>query len=195
VFVGNETTGNGGGICIEDSHPTLASVVVSANQANRGGGILIRDSGPTLVGVIVQGNTATTGGGIYDWGNNTHAITYCDVYGNTPDDYHGMAPRTGFDGNLDVDPLFMDQTAVDPLQWNLHLSPYSPLVDAGYTGAQDPDGSRSDMGAYGGLGADSWDLDGDGYPEWWLPGPYDPATSPGMDCHDGDATLYPGSGC
>ncbi len=30
---------------------------------------------------------------------------------------------------------------------------------------------------------------------WWLPGPYDPATSPGMDCDDQDGGVYPGNGC
>ncbi len=39
------------------------------------------------------------------------------------------------------------------------------------------------------------DLDGDGYPLWWLPGPFDPAASPNMDCDDQDDTVYPGAGC
>ena len=47
----------------------------------------------------------------------------------------------------------------------------------------------------GGPGADEWDRDGDGYFSWWLPGAYDPATSPGLDCDDADATVYPGAGC
>ncbi|MBC8424246.1 hypothetical protein H8E07_09000 [bacterium] len=50
---------------------------------------------------------------------------------------------------------------------------------------------------YGGPAADQWDLDGDGYPLWWQPGPYDFATHPalGRDCDDLDASVYPGSGC
>ena len=51
--------------------------------------------------------------------------------------------------------------------------------------------------ADGGPNAGSWDLDGDGYPEWWQPGPYDYATYPalGWDCDDSDPDVYPGSGC
>ncbi|MDP7111941.1 MAG: hypothetical protein QGH45_08250 [Myxococcota bacterium] len=51
------------------------------------------------------------------------------------------------------------------------------------------------MGSYGGPGGESWNLDWDGYDEWWLPGPFDPATSPGMDCDDGDVGVFPGAGC
>ena len=59
----------------------------------------------------------------------------------------------------------------------------------------DPDGSISDVGPYGGPDAESWDLDWDGYDEWWLPGSYDPSTSADMDCDDRDAEVYPGEGC
>ena len=37
--------------------------------------------------------------------------------------------------------------------------------------------------------------DDDAFPERWLPGPYDHATSPTRDCDDRDATVFPGSGC
>lgn len=37
----------------------------------------------------------------------------------------------------------------------------------------DPDGTQSDIGAYGGPGADKWDLDGDSYPGWFWPGTID----------------------
>jgi hypothetical protein len=41
------------------------------------------------------------------------------------------------------------------------------------------------------------DADGDGYPAWWHPGPYDPAMDPfdGWDCDDRDPRLFPGAGC
>ena len=68
-------------------------------------------------------------------------------------------------------------------------------VDAGDPSTQDPDGSPADIGIYGGAEASDWDIDQDGYFEWWLPGPYDPATSPGLDCDDRDAAMYPGTGC
>jgi len=54
-----------------------------------------------------------------------------------------------------------------------------------------------DIGVYGGGAAAIWDLDRDGYPLWWQPGPYDATTYPGegRDCDDMDPEVYPGSGC
>ena len=121
----------------------------------------------------------------------------CDVWADGDPAYLGMDDPTGARGNLGVSPSFTNPSwpGNDPTAWDLHLDPGSPVVDAGHPGVVDPDGGRSDMGAYGGPGAAGWDLDHDGFFEWWLPGPYDPATSPGMDCDDRDPTIHPGSGC
>ena len=108
----------------------------------------------------------------------------------------GLQPVLGVDGNLSADPLFLgDLSHPNPLRWDLHLDPSSPLVDAG--SGLDPDGSPADIGIYGGPDAAGFDLDGDGYPEWWQPGPYDSVTYPalGWDCDDGDASTFPGQGC
>ena len=54
-----------------------------------------------------------------------------------------------------------------------------------------------EIGAYGGEDAEFWDLDWDGYYEWWQPGEYDYGVYPGegWDCDDGDEEVYPGNGC
>jgi predicted outer membrane repeat protein len=57
--------------------------------------------------------------------------------------FSGMADPTGTDGNLAVDPLL----AADG-----RLSGTSPLIDAGEPELMDLDGSRADMGAFGGGG-------------------------------------------
>lgn len=93
------------------------------------------------------------------------------------------------------DPQYLDTTPQAPLDWDLHLGATSLLIDAGDPTILDPDGSVSDIGAYGGPGAGGFDLDFDGYGEWWLPGPYDPANSWCLDCDDSDPAVYPGSGC
>ena len=109
------------------------------------------------------------------------------MWGNGPDDWYGLADPTGTDGDLSVDP--------DLLSGGVHLDAGSALIDAGDPARLDPDGSRSDIGPLGGPYADTFDQDQDGWPGWWLPGPYDATTSPGMDCDDDDASVYPGSGC
>ena len=81
--------------------------------------------------------------------------------------------------------------------WDFHLSATSPLIDARGTTELDPDGSPADIGPFGGPCADDWDIDGDGYPLWWHPGPYDPIADPiaGWDCDDLDPHRFPGHGC
>jgi hypothetical protein len=101
----------------------------------------------------------------------------------------------GVDGNLAADPQFADTSHPDPRWWDLHLATSSDLVDVGAD--FDPDGSPSDIGVFGGPGADQWDRDADGYPSWWQPGAYDFSNYPtvGWDCDDLDASVYPGNGC
>lgn len=225
VIVGNTATHRGGGIFGSEFQMVLANVAVLGNRSDEGGGIHIYGGSEIWSHVVVAGNEAASeGGGVY-WGeevgyiydltavaiigNTTSAgeggglfvsdtppnLAHSNVFANTPTDYYGFADPTGTNGNVSVDPDFLDITAADPLDWNLHLNLMSPLIDAGDPSGMDPDGSRSDIGVYGGSGASSWDLDWDGYYEWWLPGFYDPATSPGMDCDDRDAGVWPGNGC
>jgi parallel beta-helix repeat protein len=56
----------------------------------------------------------------------------------------GDRSLAGAHGNIDIDPLF-----VDAAEGDLHLQPTSPCIDAGDPlWALDPDGTRTDMGAY-----------------------------------------------
>ena len=109
----------------------------------------------------------------------------------------GVTTGTGRDGNVSVNPDHLTVAAPDPSLWDLHLSTTSRLVDAGDPTILDPDGSPSDIGVYGGPGADLFDLDGDGSFEWWQPGPYDAVRYPalGWDCDDLDGDVFPGAGC
>ncbi len=93
-------------------------------------------------------------------------------------------------GTLDDDALATHATEGDPLfaAWTANGNPDddhfvlltgSPMIDAGDPELTDPDGSRSDIGAYGGADAPSDDADGDG----WLAF---------QDCHDDDPSAHPG---
>ena len=195
----NEVTGGGGLFLDSYSYATLTHVAVVGNTAaGDGGGIFLSTYAyPALDGVIVSSNDASGSGGGVRADTASAALTYCSVYNNTPDDFSGMADPSGNDGNVSYNPLFNDTSDPDPMQWDLHLATASQLVDAGNPGLLDPDGSVSDMGAYGGPGAASWDLDCDSHPEWWQPGLYDGGSYPGegWDCDDGDENVYPSSGC
>ena len=59
-----------------------------------------------------------------------------------------MQDNGGGLGNVSVDPLL-----VDPANGDFSLQVGSPAIDAGNPyGGTDPDGSRADLGAYGGPG-------------------------------------------
>lgn len=73
-------------------------------------------------------------------------ISYNDISGNKAGNYKGMPAWTGLYGNLSVNPQFADSL-------DFHLQETSPLKGMGDPYYTNPDGSRSDMGAYGGQGA------------------------------------------
>ena len=69
--------------------------------------------------------------------------SYNNFHGNAAGgDYHGFASTTG---DTHADPLYADAAAGD-----LRLLLDSPALDAGDPAVVDPDGGRSDIGAYGG---------------------------------------------
>jgi len=78
--------------------------------------------------------------------------------------------------------------AYDPegLLSNLHLALDSPLVNAGDPGVSDVDGTRADLGAYGGHTGGLWDRDLDGVFDWFWPGTLEDAPA-GFDPDDYDA--------
>ena len=64
-------------------------------------------------------------------------------------DYGSAFDPIGSDGNLDVAPGYTS-TSGGPAAWDLTLASGSALIDAGSPSLEDPDGSVSDIGAYGG---------------------------------------------
>ena len=221
--VSGNVADDGGGVAIYDSAPLFTNVIVAGNAAGSGGGFLFDGADAELVNVAVVGNDASVGGGgiallqaspiltntIVAWntsggpgaglaadGSSAPAFGWSDLWGNLPDDVSGIADPTGTSGNIAEDPGFLGISDPDPLLWDLHVSPTSGVTDAGGPVLLDPDGSASDMGAFGGPGANGWDLDDDGYSAWWQPGLYDNQTYPwlGWDCDDMDPMAFPGVG-
>jgi len=215
----------GGGIFTTQATVVMSNVILRGNEAKYGGGMYTLQSDITMSNAAVVGNTVPAQGAGLEFAHDTVAtltnvliahntgqyygggvhlmnqgelypvMSHCNVYGNAPENYAGMPDPTGSDGNLSVDPVLLDTASKDPLAWDLHLDTSSPLIDAGDAAILDPDGSPSDIGAYGGPGAGGFDLDLDGYFQWWLPGAYDAGTSPGMDCDDADPSIHAGNGC
>jgi hypothetical protein len=222
----SDMASGGGGIALWNSTSVLENVVLAGNIALNNGGdacfggaIMAGVTGDgsssvaleqaTIHGNMSVGNAAVQGVGSVlgatITGNEDHGISCGDcttlwvsnVHGNALGDYQGGNEPPVEAGNISAEPQFLDVSDPDPLAWDVHLDPTSALVGAGDPDVVDPDGSPTDIGAFGGPGAGGWDIDGDGYVLWWHPGPYDPVVdSPaGFDCDDLDAEVFPGSGC
>ena len=155
--VSNESGWSGGGIRLSGYTGSVANFSVVANVATSpyaGGGISLGYSFPALTNVVIAWNSAPVSGGIGAHDGSVATLVSCDLWANDPDDFGYHPNPTGTDGNVQIDPGFLAGTATNPIYWDLHLSATSPLIDAGDPTVLDPDGSPSDIGAYGGpLGA------------------------------------------
>ncbi len=156
IISGNQAGTTGGGISVSSTSAIdMTNVTIAGNTAGTyGGGVYLDTSSQSRMdNVVIAFNGAEVGGGGVSVSNNGQApaITYCDLHGNVPDDGSGWSYPLGEEGNVSADPAFVsyDQSA-PPADWDLSLSPNSSLIDAGNPDIEDPDGSRSDMGAYGG---------------------------------------------
>ena len=174
----NNAVDNGGGIYCSDSSPELNHVLIVENDAVlSGGGIYVTgiNSNPNFYNVTLSDNSATVdGGGIYVWSASDFTFYNSNIWGNYPDQiyypqrngeiyYSNVQGSWTGTGNINVNPNF-----VDPINDNYHLSIYNlagdaknPLIDAGtpynpnnqytdYVEEPNPNGSRINMGAYGG---------------------------------------------
>jgi hypothetical protein len=133
------TIGWGGGIF---GSPNITNSTINANSADKGGGIF---GSPNITNCTISDNSADIGGGIFCtdsslivvnsilWNNigeetnneiylsdSSVAITYSDIKGG----FEG-------EGNIDADPLFVDDTNENPTLRDYHLTIDSPCIDVG----------------------------------------------------------------
>ena len=102
-------------------------------------GVVIADTNNKIVCInnIVTGfDNGFDGGIIY----SDCIMSYNDAWGNNIN-YHNVDPDTG---NISADPMFVYPDS------DFHLQKYSPCIDTGDPNILDKDGTRSDIGAYGG---------------------------------------------
>ncbi|MFT5458784.1 MAG: hypothetical protein ACI9K2_005292, partial [Myxococcota bacterium] len=125
-----------------------------------GGGLSASGIGTEFVNVDISGNEVvgeTTFGAGLDVGTDdpdAMEVRFSNVWGNTgADEVSGIPSPVGVEGNVAVDPEYMDSTPAFPWWWELTLDSGSALEDAGDPALLDPDGTRSDIGAHGGPGA------------------------------------------
>jgi predicted outer membrane repeat protein len=185
VFSEN-SAGDGGAVHIDNSASQahlLNNTFVGNTAFDDGAHLYLNGSTVSFVNNIAW--AGQDGGGLYadDAGSAAGSdFYYNDVGTNSGGDYTGtLSDPTGGSGNIDDLPMFRAFSIdADEDNDNLFLLAGSPCIDAGDPSVVDVDGTRSDIGAYGGPNADADDGDGDGH--------YDLT-----DCNDDDAGIYPGA--
>jgi hypothetical protein len=155
IFTGNLAREEGGVIYIDSSNPILTNCTFTSNSADVGDFLVCdtlsnsKNSSVELKNCIIRESY----NGIWIKDESTVTISYSNIYGGWPGE-----------GNIDVDPLFVDELGLDHVPGtendDLRLVPVSPCVDTG-----DPDyaidlnetdldsnprivSGRIDMGAY-----------------------------------------------
>ncbi|MHC4888469.1 MAG: right-handed parallel beta-helix repeat-containing protein, partial [Planctomycetota bacterium] len=157
VLSGNVSTGSGGGLHnMGQSDVTLTNCTLSNNSADgSGGGVYCSwaTASVTLLNCILWGNSDSSGMGesaqiTLSAGPPVVVVDYTCI--------QGLSGGLGGTGNIGDDPMFVDADGADDVVGteddDVHLLEGSPCIDTGHPGLeyQDIDGSRNDMGAYGG---------------------------------------------
>ncbi|MEA3476080.1 MAG: hypothetical protein U9R23_06560 [Candidatus Cloacimonadota bacterium] len=133
IISGNYSFSGGAMYCSDYSNVSLINVTIANNYADYHDGIGCQNSDMTILNSVIWNYQP-----IYVTQSGTVSISYSDI-------------RNGWEGigNIDVDPLFFGYN-------DFHLQSDSPCIDTGNPDLQynDADGSRNDMGAYGGPNGD-----------------------------------------
>ena len=146
VFDGNEAGDDGGAVHVRAGDVTLTNVVMHDNGCTDVGGAV---SLKTPAAIELRNAILSSNHGaptiFADPEDVTAVLAFCDLFGNPEGPVEGLPEPSGAEGNLSAAPLYADPAAGD-----FTLLPGSPCVDSGDPDLLDPDGSRSDMGAWGG---------------------------------------------
>ena len=168
-FTRNRTLGIGGGVCV-DGNTTISNCIFNYNNARVGGGgfALVAGNSMDLVNCTFYRNSASQNDhySIISFGDLN--ILNCIVsrgalvdrvnnkFYSINSTYSLIQEVTvvGGTGNIVSNPLF-----VDPENSNFRLEAESPAINAGHPGNEykDSNGSRNDMGAFGGPYGDDWE--------------------------------------
>jgi len=115
------------------------TLVYNESPVHSGSGLSLTYSTPIIRNCISAFNA---GYGLVEWAAHPDPLLFCnDIYGNGGGDYFQSPDRTGFDGNLSVDPLLCS-----PLDGDPDIAMTSPCADGyhpddvacGTIGAGDP---------------------------------------------------------
>jgi hypothetical protein len=138
TFVGNSAS-EGGAMYLKAAEANIYNILSSGDGDGAGSFAFIDEEGDLSLtnGIIVD----SVGASVIEVESAGQATaTYSDFYNNAGG-FVGLTDPIGSNGNISDDPLLFGV---------YELGDTSPCIDTGDPTLQDPDGSPSDMGAYGG---------------------------------------------
>jgi hypothetical protein len=134
---------SGGAFYLDTVTGKITNNVLYQNDSPEGSGISIAN-GTTLTVSNSVFRENLTGAALDVISGTVPTVRYNDFYQNTSD-FSGMSSVIGSSGNLAISPGFVDQVGGD-----FHLQSTSGLLNKGDPAIFDTNGTRSDMGIYGG---------------------------------------------
>ncbi|MEJ2636920.1 MAG: right-handed parallel beta-helix repeat-containing protein [Calditrichia bacterium] len=154
----NNAAVNGGGLILQHSEATIANSIFEGNTAvSIGGALLSTESSADIVNNTFYNNRCENyGGGLVVLNPAGGEVQNNIFYGNSANTGNpGITLAMGDSSHCARDYNFLAFGDMSPRfrsEKDLHLLPGSPCIDAGNPDAafQDADGTRNDMGAYGG---------------------------------------------
>jgi hypothetical protein len=140
----------GSGIYLRNIVPFNISILNNTIVSNVSDGVHLEVTvmSPSCTAVVAGNIIAFNGGyGLYNsarYGTTENFISYNDLFSNSAGNYYPVLPNFG---DISENPQFVDKDA-----GNYVLANSSSCINSGREGSayNDPDGSRNDMGAYGG---------------------------------------------
>jgi predicted outer membrane repeat protein len=179
----NNTADTGGALCLsQTAYISVMNNTMAGNVAHdTGGTACLYDVDAQFYNNIFSFTTESEAIHTYAGDSDTYIeFAYNDWYRNDMDNLGG-AVKTLSNTALTIPPQFANWTHNgDPSDDSVVLSLESNLRDAGHPKILDPDGSRADIGAYGGPDAQTDDQDEDGFDTT-------------LDCDDTNADIHPGA--
>ncbi len=145
-FSDNDAEDDGAIAYVKAGDLKMLNVTTHDNDSPTTGGVAVKLDGTfEATNVIFSG---VEGAMVLLTDDGTADFSYC-AFDDIDDEWWGMDSPIGSNGNEYLDPRFEDADGLD-----FHLGSGSECVDAGDPGIEDTDGSRSDIGAHGGPGAE-----------------------------------------
>ncbi len=180
IFQENDSDENGGALALSAvTDATVINNTFIGNGSTQGGDIWLSMSATEIINTIFAYANGSSSVHASDATSASMDVSYNDWYSNSSNSSGSFGFSVVTNGNITNDPAFtlysQDGNCSNDV---LTLDSTSTLIDAGDPVRFDLNGTRSDIGAFGGTGL--LDDDGDGFGAL-------------VDCDDNDATAYPGA--